>query len=86
MDRSLARWADEERKAILLHDLQHDYLRKVNGDRLSERHARLLRACATRLGAAALMEKPVDIQLLSRKLEEVCRASGRKRPQDGSQG
>lgn len=41
---------------------------------------------AARLGAAALMEKPVDIQLLSRKLEEVCRASGRKRPQDGSQG
>lgn len=38
------------------------------------------RETAARLGAAALMEKPVDIQLLSRKLEELCRRHGHGQP------
>ncbi|HEY76402.1 MAG TPA: hypothetical protein G4O00_09510 [Thermoflexia bacterium] len=58
VDRSLARWADEGRTALTLHDLQRDYLRKVNENRLPDLHRDLLRAYALRLGAADYPQTP----------------------------
>ncbi|RMF29395.1 MAG: hypothetical protein D6759_13920, partial [Chloroflexi bacterium] len=59
VNRSLARWADEARAALTLHDLQHDYLRTVNKSRLPDLHARFLRACAARLGVTGYPDEPI---------------------------
>ncbi len=58
VDRSLARWADEEKTALVLHDLQHDYVRAMRKERLPELHRRLLRAYAAKLGAPDYPEAP----------------------------
>jgi len=65
ISRSLARWADEGRTALTLHDLQRDYLRKVNETRLPDLHRGLLRAYAAPLGAADYPASPAPWHRLS---------------------
>ncbi|MGB9777319.1 MAG: hypothetical protein ACPL7C_12385 [Anaerolineae bacterium] len=68
VDRSLARWADEARTALTLHDLQRDYLRKMREADLPDLHRHLLRAYAARLGVDDYPNAPLPWEQAAQRL------------------